>query len=372
MKEVNEDLNSALLKKAASKLPQIFANETATLPDSSVVEQASGELTATYVASFVGEGDTVADLTGGLGVNSYHFSQRAKKVFCIEIDEKRAEALKHNFEEAGVKNIEVIHSDAIEWLKKTANSFDFVYVDPSRRSQHNNKIITLSESSPDLTQILPLLKDRTKRLVVKASPLLDLTSILKEFSPVSGIMILEAQREVKELLIDFNFKESSDETKPSPYLKCVKLNSKGRPETMEFKISDSEKNSANSYIPESKTIEIGGFLYEPSPSIMKSGMFGSICETYPDLMKLDPNTHLFYSKIKYENFPGRIFTVDGLPGSKELKRMKGGNYNVISRNHPCKAPELEQRYRFKGSDERFVIACKASGKNIILIASKCE
>ena len=103
---------------------------------------------------------------------------------------------------------------------------------------------------------------------------------------------------------------------------------------------------------------------------MKAGVFGSIAKSYPNLLKLDVNTHLFYSDELVEHFPGRIFRVKGTLGRGELKKMKGGNFNVISRNHPAKAPELEKRYRLRSSECNFLIACTVRGTKTILESEK--
>ena len=344
------------------------------IPDSIVAEQSSSDLTARFAASLVPQGGTVADLTAGLGVNSWWLAQRSKTVYAVEREPSRAEALRFNFELTGVRNIEVICDDCIHWLETSTDRFDTTFVDPSRRDEKGRRLVSLKECSPNVTELLQLLKGRTNRLIVKASPLLDITSVLREVPGVEGIYIVEVKREVRELLIvvDTSGSPSSattskeGETEDRSFVRYVNLPPDGEPFILELPVSE------GFHFPpvEMQDVRPGGYLYEPAPGVMKSGRFEVLHNKWPDLRKLDPNSHLFYSESLHTDFPGRAFSIKREVSSSDLKKLKGSAFNVISRNHPAKAPEIENRFKFKGSECNFIIATKILGKKYIFSAKK--
>lgn len=338
------------------------------VPDSSVVEQASGLLAAQYVASLISPGEKVADLTAGLGINTLCFSRRAEHVYAIEIDEKRALALKQNLRNLKVENVSVVNSDCTEWLENTNLLFDTIYIDPARRTASGRRFFKLSDCSPNVLELMPALRNHTARVLIKCSPLLDISAVEKEIPQVSGFHIIEVDREVKELLVDIDFNASAIEAKASPIIDCVIL-SKNKEQRI-IKLSTS--NIIPELLADLNGIETGGIIYEPAPSIMKAGRFGEIVESYPGLKKLDPNTHLFYHDSLYEEFPGRVFKIISAVSSKDLKKMKGAHFNVISRNHPAAAQELQDRFKLLPSDSEFLIATRCAGKKIIFQATKLD
>lgn len=335
------------------------------IPDTSVVEQASSTSTAGFVASLMPEDAIAADLTAGLGVNTLYMSKKALKVYAIERDINRAEALSANLHLLGVDNVEVVNGDCIEWLKTSETYLDFVFADPARRTEGGRRHILLEDYSPDISQIMPLLKGRCHRFLVKVSPLLDITALMESLPGLKGVLIVESGREVKELLLDISPEEECD----NPYIECVILNDDSIPLSFRFLYSDKGKNKELKYIGPKESM-VGGFIYEPSPSLMKASLFGALAIRFPGLQKLDFNTHLFYNKEQISDFPGRIFKIECSLGSKELKSLKGGRLNVISRNHPAKAPEFETRYKLKSSDKDFLIAATAAGKKVVLKSTK--
>lgn len=363
--EILKNLESDLKKKAALKSSSLFSLENAVVPDALVVQQASSDPTAAFVSSLIEPGGVVADLTGGLGVNSFYFSQKAKKVYSVEINEKRAAALRHNFALRGLGNIEVVNTDCKSWLSENTIFFDTVFIDPARRDTNGRRLVSIKDFSPDITGLIPLLSQRGDRLLVKLSPLLDISSLFNEFKSLGGVYILESQREVKELVLDFNFKNLSH----TRFVSCVILDSSAPPHIMNFALEDLKKNSQAPLIQDIGEIDGNGYLYEPSPSLMKSGMYGALTEKFDEIFKLDANTHLFYSKHLFESFPGRIFSIERLIGSRDLKTLKGMNFNVVSKNHPVKAEELVQRFKLKSSDSDFIIACRILKDKVIIKAS---
>lgn len=368
-----KDLNDTIRKKTAEKFAAVFSVEGSVCPDSLVVEQASSLPTAFFTASLVKSGAIVADLTAGLGVNVFCFASKCSKVYAVEIDKTRAQALETNLTLAGIDNVEVIQEDCFAWLESSEAIFDVAYVDPVRRSASGKKLIRLEDCIPNAYEIIPLLKKKTNHLLIKASPLLDIKEAERKLRGVIGFYILEIKREVKELLIELDCsvknhedKDTEDASASPPFIKCVFLRDDGSNTILDV----SSTGIPIEYLKHKEEIVVGGFIYEPSSSLMKAGKFGFIQSLNVGLKKLDVNAHLFYSDRPMTNLPGRIFRIKRFLNSSQLKKMRGGHYNVISRNHPAKAHELESRYKFKTSEEAYIIASTIGKEKVILEAVK--
>lgn len=368
MNSLLENNFKEIRKKANLKLNNVFSLPESQLPDLSVVEQASSETTASFVASIIGNVNVLADLTAGLGVNTFLFSKCAATVYAVEINERRAEVLSHNLKICGITNVRVINDNCIEWLKKSDLKFDICFVDPSRREKTGKKSIRFEDCEPEIDILLELLLDRTDRLIVKASPLLDISNIVIRYKSLRRIYILELHREVKELILDFRLSEGSDNA--DPQIIVVNLNDNGQHSWIDFKWSEKVLNSSLTYLQIESLIKDNGYIYDPSPAIKKASFYGSLVKKFSNLQKFAPNSNLFYSDSLYENFPGRIFRVQGLVTSKDLKKIKKEEYSVISRNHPASSEELTQRFQLFPSENNFLIATTINNKKIIIKALK--
>ena len=426
-----DSLDSDIRRKASNKFKGVLKGSEASIPDGEVVQQASGALTARFTASLIPANSRVVDLTAGLGVNTLWFSKKASHVTAIELNPHRAEVLEENLRNAGIRNVEVVTANCLEWLSDNTTSpqdatkaFDIAYVDPSRRSDSGKRVFLFEDCSPSLSAVIELLQGRTSRLLVKASPLLDISSIFKEFPQTTTIYVLESHNEVKELLIDMDLsldQSSQPQAATIPRtVKCVALSETGTevaalPEPVaessalpepgaessalsetgtesatlsetgaerkalsdggtaivwEFPFDESSEPTPVFYLKSSEEVHPGCYVYEPSPSIMKAGGFNRLSSYFAGLRKFSPNTHLFLGNELFADFPGKIFRVDALLRSSDLKKMKGSRASVISRNHPAKASELEARYRLKSSDTTYLIAATVGPSKLILSASR--
>ena len=165
-------------KRCAIKLPTWFKTNEIYYPPKVNIEQSSSEKTAFYKANLIG-GKSLLDVTGGFGVDSYFFGQRIANVTLCEINKELAQITTHNLDILGASAIEVVNTDGIEYLKKFDGIFDWIYIDPSRRDESKGKVFKLSDCTPDVTQYLDLLKEKSKGILLKTSPLLDIASGLK-------------------------------------------------------------------------------------------------------------------------------------------------------------------------------------------------
>lgn len=359
--------------KAAEKLPGLFGLPGAVVPDSDIVEEASGAEPAAYAASLVPEGSVVADLTAGLGGNTVAFAQKASEVWAIERDAARAASLEHNLRLAGVENVRVVRADCLDWLEGSGRLPDVCYVDPERRNVAGRQP-ALADWSPALPELCEVLgrkyneSGRFPRMLAKVSPMLDLKQAMRELPAISAFHIVEFGREVKELLLDIS--PHVVDGHADPLVRCVRISRSGNVDFSDFHISDFAKNAAVPLLGGKDRLKTGGFLYEPSPALMKAGIFGALAERFPDLKKLAPDTHLFFSEAFFPSFPGRIFRIDGLVGSAALKAMKGERVNVLSRNHPAKASDIERKFRLVPAGDTYIIACTVGRDRLIVLSER--
>ncbi|MDZ7607301.1 MAG: hypothetical protein U5K79_17350 [Cyclobacteriaceae bacterium] len=162
-----------------------------------VVEQASSEITATYKASLF-HGKSMADLTGGMGVDAFYFAEKFERVHYVEPSEALAAITEHNFRILGRQNISIHSCVAETFLEKNGESFDLIYLDPSRR-QGNRKVFRLEDCTPNPIEIVPLCLAISQRVLIKLSPMVDLSLIIRQFAP-SEIWVVAIKNEVKEVL----------------------------------------------------------------------------------------------------------------------------------------------------------------------------
>ncbi len=306
---------------AKQKLPSWYQFPTIFYPDAVITEQCSSEATAKLKASFV-KGKKVADLTGGLGVDSWAFAQEAASVIFCEPDPLRCEAARKNFAILGLRNIEVFHCDAESMLQyKTLEGIDLIYLDPSRRSEGGNKVFRLKDLRPDVLSLKEALLAQSKEVMIKLAPMLDISEGLRQLPETYRVDIIAWKGECRELL--FHFRKEGG----LPQLLCHNAGANASP----FQFSLYEEQQA--------TLLIGApekWIYEPDAAVRKSGAWKSICQQF-HVKALHANTHVFTSADYVENFPGRVFKLlELLPFKKEsiLERMKNNSGQLIFHNFP--------------------------------------
>ncbi|WP_235942588.1 class I SAM-dependent methyltransferase [Salinimicrobium oceani] len=340
-------------KRAEKKLPTWFSHQGILYPPNINLEQTSSEVTAVYKAGLVSRG-SMADLTGGFGIDSFYFSKHVDQVYHFEINRELQEIAAHNFGILGAKNVISKPEDGMEFLKFTSESFDWLYLDPSRRSDHGGRVFFLSDCLPNVPENLELLQKKAENILIKTSPLLDLQAGLRELDKVSEIHIIAVDNDVKELLWILS-KNSSEAVK-------VKTVNFQKQEKQVFE-SFIDHQPAEEYTAPQK------FLYEPNAAIMKSGMFGALGRDFR-LEKLHPNTQLFTSN-ELREFPGRRFEIiKVLPfRKKELKRnFKSAKANITTRNFPESVQNLRKIFGIKegGSDFLFFTTLNTEEKVVLL------
>ncbi|MDT0677344.1 class I SAM-dependent methyltransferase [Autumnicola musiva] len=345
------------LKTAEKKLPTWFQTPGILFPPRLNLEQTSSEITAKYKASLV-SGEKLIDITGGFGVDTFHFSKKAEKVQYCEINQELTEISGHNFEVLGADNINTHHTDGLQYLKTSSENFDWIFADPARRDEHGGKVFRLSDCQPDIPANLKLLFERSENILIKTSPLLDLSAGIEELESVAKIHIVAVENEVKELLWLLP-KTPSEEVK----VKTINFQKKGNQEfeavlstnTAEIEFSFPEK-----------------YLYEPNAAIMKSGSFAALAEV-TGTKKLHINSHLFTSE-QIKNFPGRCFEIiDTVEFSrKHLKKSFGGKKaNITTRNFPESVAEIRNKLKIKdGGKDYLFFTTNLNEEKIVLLCRK--
>lgn len=336
------------------KLPTWYESRNILYPPLLNLEQTSSEVTANYKASLV-SGTSLADITGGFGVDTFYFSKKVERVDYFEWNEELAAMACHNFKELGAGNISCHFGNGIAYVQN--RHYDVIYADPSRRHEHKGKVFFLNDCEPNIPMQLHNLLENCELLLLKTSPMLDISVGLEELEHrVFEIHIVAVDNEVKELLWLLR-KEFSG----NPTVKTVNITG-----TDEQHFGFEFHNTANSFYSFPRK-----FLYEPNVSIMKSGGFASLSEKL-QLPKLHQNSHLFTSETLIE-FPGRRFRIERiLPYQKSIlkKELNIKKANITTRNFPESVAVLRKKWKIKDGgdiylffttledDQKAVLVCK--------------
>ena len=366
----------------SKKVPSWAANPDLLYPKHISIEQCSSEITARYKTSIISDGEVFVDLTGGLGVDSYFLSEKFKEAYYVESQKELCDLAEHNFSVLGRK-ITVVNSEAEVFLdncngSRQSISPDLVFIDPARRDIYNRKMVSLHDCSPDVIELQRQLYENSvetrfiKSLLIKASPMLDISLIIKELQNISEIHIVSVKNECKEILIKIE-PGFCGETK----FTCIDLRQdlKGlqdispliSSEAIDFTTAE-EKSAVPTF---SSTIK--KYLYEPGAALMKAGAFKLVSQRF-GIDKLHINSHLYTSDNLIPDFPGRVFeVVESAPYNKKVKKevLKDvAEASVSVRNFPLTANDLRKSLNLKESDNTFIFGTTMMGEKKVVILCK--
>ncbi|WP_312822929.1 class I SAM-dependent methyltransferase [Epilithonimonas sp.] len=348
-------------RKTAEKKFPFLTKEGIVFPPNLNLEQASSQSTAEYKAQNL-KGKSFLDLTCGFGIDAYFLSKNFDEVTLIEQNPELISIVENNWKALDRKanfineNLEVflesLREPQADKQSQIKNKFDIVYLDPARRDRQNKKKFLLEDLSPNLLEIEEQLHSISDKIIVKLSPLIDISYLISELRNITEIQIIAVRNEVKELLLIIENKEQRTKNKDVE-IRCVNLES----DEPEFLFNFNDEKSAKSEFSESLK-----FLYIPNNSILKAGAFNIISEKF-GLKKLHPNTHFYTSEHKIENFPGRVLEIEKID-AKDLK--KGEKYNLISKNYPLKPEEIKKKYKLNDGGNHYLIFTQSvNGKEIL-------
>lgn len=344
---------------AEHKIPSWYATDGIIYPAHLSLEQCSSEVTAKYKSALL-KGNSLVDLTGGFGIDCAFLSSGFREVTYIERQKELCEIAAHNFTVLGLNHITVQHNDSVAALKELP-TVDCIFIDPARRNEHGGKTVLVSDCEPDVEALESLLLEKAKRVMIKLSPMLDLSLALRSLPHTSEVHIISVQNECKELLLILE-PQARETTRNIP-IHCINFTNKGI-QTFEF-TSQEETTVEIQY-----TNEVEAYLYEPNASVLKAGAFRSIAHRY-ELKKLHPNSHLYTSKVYIPDFPGRCFHVTGLSFLKDKELLKGiAKANITVRNFPLSVAELRKRTKLKDGGEIYLFATTLNDEKKVLI--RCD
>ena len=343
------------------------------------------------------------DLTGGFGVDfSYIASRLGVKSMYVERQTHLCEAAKENFGRLGLKNAILKNGDGIEVLhsflpkKKDAASADdslgiiydqplslpktnlglkLIFIDPARRDDAGNKVVSLKDCTPDVTVLQEEMLSKADYVIIKLSPMLDWHRAVSELNCVKEVHIISVNNECKELLLvlsarnmdEMEASSADGEVKHAGSLRIYCVN-----DAQSFVCDELDMESSSVKIAPS-TLEEMLYLYEPNASLMKAGCFGVLSGRY-DARMLSKNSHLFVSRDLIAAFPGRSFRIIAISSfnKKELKRHLSGitKANIATRNFPLSVAELRKRLKLKDGGETYIFATTLSDESHVLVITE--
>lgn len=352
-------------ERTADKLPTFAAIEEWWYPVRLSCEQCSSEFTAKYKKEIIQRNGLLTkrsflDLTGGYGVDTFFLSDAFEHTDYVEQNAELCRIAMHNFSlpiPSRPKDTEIhVHNSAAEDFLKSAGKYDLIFLDPARRDSHGGKVFRLEDCTPNVVELLPALLEHLTadgRLLLKLSPMLDLTQAVTSLSIVSwGVHVVAVKNEVKEVLL-----LSQRQSQP-PAITAIDL---AHPEKAFTFTRDEEREALPQTIQD--TCPNISFLYEPNAAILKAGAYKLVAQRF-GLHKLDANTHLYASDHLIPNFPGRIWRVTDAKANVQA--------NIICRNYPLTPEQLKKKLHLRDGGTAFVIGCRVNGKPTLFFAERVE
>lgn len=349
------------LQKARTKIPSWYRFDLI-FPPLLSVEQASSEQTARFKAALF-SGQRMADLSGGMGVDAYFFAQYFERVTYVEQNPELTELARHNFAVLGARNIEVVNSDAAQFLKDNPEPFDLLYLDPARRDEQQRRVFRLAGCQPNVPEMLNLLLSHAPRILLKTAPLLDLSTATAELKAVTHIWVVAVGNEVKEVLYLLGAKH--DEIEADNISICaVNLGDSAATAGVTFTRAEEQAAMPQYSAPQR-------YLYEPNAAILKAGAFKTFATRY-GLAKLHPNTHLYTSADFVPGVPGRIFEVRAV-ARYDRKAVQAllpeGRANVAVRNFPDTAEATRKKLGLEDGGEWYVFGVR-DGEGVKVVVGR--
>ena len=337
-------------ERTADKLPTFASIPEWWYPVRLSCEQCSSELAARYKASLISnfkfQVSNFLDLTGGYGVDTYFISEQFEHTDYVEQNAELCRIAEHNFANKPI----AIHNTSAEEFLQTAGQYDLIFLDPARRDSHGGKVFRLEDCTPNVVELLPILLQHGKRILLKLSPMLDLTQAVTALSAVTwDIYVIAIKNEVKELLLLSG---------GTGQITAIDLDKKDQA----FVFTREEESNSPLAINHSPF----AFIYEPNSAILKAGAYKLVAQRF-GLQKLDVNTHLYCSEQLIEDFPGRIWRITEQITNHKLQIT---NANVLTRNYPLSPEALKKKLHLKDGGTVFIIGCRVAGKPTLLYAER--
>ena len=353
-------------QRTHDKLPTFAQIEDWWYPIRLSCEQCSSEATARYKAAIIrqlGEKqDILIDLTGGYGVDTYFLSEQTAQAHYVERNEELCRIAQHNFQIAN-KPIHVHNTSAEDFLAQYSMAGSVssdvkkevvVYLDPARRDAHGGKVFRIEDCEPNIIKILPSLRAISNTILIKFSPMLDITSALQSLGNEWDVHVVALHNEVKEIIF----------VTGNNRIHAVNILHEGNDQ---FSFTRSEEKSALCAMADC----ICEYIYEPNAAIIKAGAFRLVSERY-QLHKLDHNTHLYTADQLIEDFPGRVWKVIAQPikNQRDIAALGIQRAAILTRNYPLTPEELRKKFKVQESDSHFLIGARIAAKPTLILAER--
>lgn len=365
-------------EKLRDKLPTLVQQADWWFPAGLACEQCSSEFTAQYkvrCAQAVAESyDCFVDLTGGYGVDSFFLSSLAKEGHYVERDGELCRIAAHNFA-VSRPHMQIHNTTAEDFLQtmQTAPASTLLYIDPARRGVGGGKVFRLEDCTPDVTELLPQLLAKSSSLLIKLSPMLDITAALRSLGNGFDVHVVAVHNEVKELLLQSRCGDGA------PRITAVNITgtvASPQMQTLSFTY-DEERAAEVQWLTEQS---VPRYLYEPNAAIIKACAFRSVSARF-GLDKLAPNTHLYASDRLLSDFPGRAWEVVRILSGKELKHLaetvseatgEETGCAILTRNYPMTAEQLRKKLRLRDGDTWYIIGARTAGKPTLYLSKRVQ
>ncbi len=343
---------------AKKKLPTWAATEGLLYPTRLSMEQCSSEATARYKAGIT-NGNSITDLTGGFGIDCSYIARNFKEATYIERNTALCQIATHNFAQLGLGHINIVNADCEDIIPELTPQ-DWIFIDPARRNDAGKKVISLGDCEPNVCKLHDTLLQKSRNIMIKCSPMLDITLACRELPGVTEIHIIAVNNECKELLLIL----SNDKKEITTH--CINIQNN---HLQEFSYTNNDNAHPNSF-----ANELGKYLYEPNAAIMKAACHKAVAARF-GLTKLHPNSQLYTSTEIIENFPGRVFKIEshGNFSKSEIKSIIGSlkQANLAVRNFPEDVHQLRKRLKLTDGGEAYLFATTlADGKKVLIRCQK--
>ena len=398
-------------ERTADKLPTFAAIDDWWYPVRLSCEQCSSELTAKYKAEILqakpvlqcdgltaersyspkdGQ-STAVDLTGGYGVDTYFLSEHFHHTDYVEQNAELCRIAEHNFslQHSAISHqhsaISIHNCTAEEFLSSPLHGgkeggYGLIFLDPARRDSHGGKVFKLADCTPNVVELLPTLLSHLTpdgRILLKLSPMIDLTQALKELQTppnlpsreeiIWDIHIVAVKNEVKEVLLMSRYTDVSKYRDLEPTITAIDL---AHPEQAFTFTSEEERDTT--LPPFEGRVGVGfagSFLFEPNAAILKAGAYKLVAQRF-GLQKLDVNTHLYTSETLVPNFPGRVWRIKEAPFQLSPKGARDKQANVLCRTYPLTAEQLKKKLHLRDGGTVYIIGCRVASKPTIFLGER--
>ena len=348
-------------RRLRDKLPEWYANPDLVMGGRVPAEQCSSEDTARFKRGII-SGNSLCDLTGGMGVDFWYMSEGMQRAIYTERSAMLCEAARHNFSALATDGVERVVRCG-DGRELPLPDVDVIYLDPARRAVDGSRVYAIEDCEPNVVDWQDALREHARMVLVKLSPMIDITDMIKKLRCVTDVYIVGVRNECKEVLVKMNGTSvPTAEDAPDVMMHCVDFMPSG--------IVAHEYSMSCQPQPTVASAGVLRFLYEPDVTLMKAQAFGSLCQRY-DVSQLDYDTHLMTSDSFVADFPGRRFEVkECVPcTSRALKQLRRSipKANVAARNFILTADQLKKRASIKDGGDVYLFGAKVKDQGDMLI-----